>query len=61
MQNRADSLLSNDKDYNKLIEQSAKLEESWYAQNEKMNQANSNVEALESRMDRLKNKVDSSD
>ena len=55
----ADSLLSNDKDYNKLIEQSAKLEESWYAQNEKMNQANSNVEALESRMDRLKNKVDS--
>lgn len=59
MQNRADSLLSNDKDYNKLIEQSTKLEESWYAQNEKMNQANSNVEALESKMDRLKNKVDS--
>lgn len=58
MQNRADNLLSNDKDYNKLIEQSAKLQDSWYAQNEKMVQANSNVEALESKMDRLKNKVD---
>lgn len=58
IQDRADNLLSNDKDYNKLIEQSAKLQDSWYAQNEKMVQANSNVEALESKMDRLKNKMD---
>lgn len=58
IQERADKSLANDKDYNKLIEQSAKLEDLWYAQNEKINLANSNVEALESKMDRLKNKMD---
>ena len=59
IQERADKSLANDKDYNKLIEQSAKLEDLWYAQNEKINLANSNVEEIESKMDRLRNKVDS--
>lgn len=59
IQKRAEDMLQNDKNYQKLIGMSDKLQTLWNTQNDKMVQAESNVEALESRMDRLKNKVDS--
>lgn len=54
IKNRADSSLENNKDYQKLIDQSIALEDAWTVQNQKMNTANANVQELESTLERVK-------
>lgn len=58
IQTRADNSLTNNKDYQKLLDQSIKLEDSWGKQNQKIRLANSNVEQLEGKMSKLAKETD---